>query len=427
MRKLSVYLLLFSVFAVNILCGGEKWLPGPDKRWHVKLEPALEQAKKEKKMVYVLQTGSDWCGYCNDLEKEVLSQKLFSNLAKKYLILVYLDFPGQKVPMPAEQRAYNKKIAREYKFGNGYPEAKVLDADGRVLATFNGYRPEKQYIIRLYDFLKLPDPPEFPAKAKISLKASSGKPAGCSVEIVSWGTSADKVNKPFSAARTIEIAPGKKIYFKVRYQLPEKMRAVLTLTGEDDTVLRTQSKEVSKSGTYIFSVVAPDRIDMWTGVKAKIMPQNKKYSAALATIPCSIYMSESMLSDSEKSARKERIRQLKEKFRKSEFTIVSWGYEQDAVNRPFAPDKLIKLKKGQKIFFKIRYRLTPERRSIIWVMCDKAYSFTASGFEPSSGEIIRAVSCNTPGKRDALKVTLIPRNKEKMDNIISIPCKLIWQ
>ena len=58
--------------------------------------PNAPEAKTEKKLVLLDFTGSDWCGWCIKLDKEVFSKPEFQDYAKKNLVLVELDFPQQK-------------------------------------------------------------------------------------------------------------------------------------------------------------------------------------------------------------------------------------------------------------------------------------------------------------------------------------------
>jgi thioredoxin-related protein len=60
--------------------------------WDDDYEKALAQAKAEKKMVVLDFTGSDWCGWCIKLDKEVFSKKEFKDYAKDNLVLVEVDF-----------------------------------------------------------------------------------------------------------------------------------------------------------------------------------------------------------------------------------------------------------------------------------------------------------------------------------------------
>ncbi|MBR1965302.1 MAG: thioredoxin family protein, partial [Lentisphaeria bacterium] len=72
---------LVNVFAVDT----SNWVKGPDKSWMLTVEDALVKAKKTKKKVYVLKTGSDWCGFCIRLRKDVLENKSFKTYARKNL------------------------------------------------------------------------------------------------------------------------------------------------------------------------------------------------------------------------------------------------------------------------------------------------------------------------------------------------------
>ncbi len=123
----------------------EKWLSGPDKRWYIKLEDALAAAKAENKKVYVLRTGSDWCGWCTKLYKDVLSNKKFKRFARKHLILLYLDAPKRK-KMPSEQLNYNNEVFKKLGITGGFPTGAVLDSDGKLINKRAGYAPYKEYI-----------------------------------------------------------------------------------------------------------------------------------------------------------------------------------------------------------------------------------------------------------------------------------------
>ncbi|MCA9784845.1 MAG: thioredoxin family protein, partial [Candidatus Cloacimonetes bacterium] len=50
---------------------------GEDDLWITDYEEALKLAKKERKLVLVDFTGSDWCGWCIKLKDEVFSKEEF--------------------------------------------------------------------------------------------------------------------------------------------------------------------------------------------------------------------------------------------------------------------------------------------------------------------------------------------------------------
>ena len=128
---------------------GSDWAPGPSDLWEVNYDEALAKAAAEHKKVYVLSTGSDWCGWCIKLRNDVLTNPQFRTFAKKNLVLLYLDSP-MKTKLPAEQQTHNQMVRKMLNFGGGVPSAKVLDEKGQVLAERSGYSKLKPYM----EFLK---------------------------------------------------------------------------------------------------------------------------------------------------------------------------------------------------------------------------------------------------------------------------------
>src|SRR5690242_19664467 len=78
--------------------------------WITDAAKAQETAKAEKKLVLLDFTGSDWCGWCIKLHKEVFSTPEFEKYAKENLVLVEVDFPRKK-QLSAEQKTANGALA----------------------------------------------------------------------------------------------------------------------------------------------------------------------------------------------------------------------------------------------------------------------------------------------------------------------------
>lgn len=117
-------------------------------------DAAKTKAVKEGKPIFINFTGTDWCGWCIKLEKEVFSKKAFQDYAKENLVLVEVDFPKKK-EQTAELKAQNKKLDKEYGV-EGYPTLYLLDATGKKLTEDIGYReggPEA-YVEHLKSLLK---------------------------------------------------------------------------------------------------------------------------------------------------------------------------------------------------------------------------------------------------------------------------------
>lgn len=122
-------------------------------KWETDFELAKQRAKDEKKDMLVDFTGTDWCGWCIKLKKEVFDQPAFQEYAKKHLIMVELDYPRKKV-LPENLKKQNAELAEKYEI-QGYPTILLLNSKGREVAR-TGYQeggPDK-YIDHLKELLK---------------------------------------------------------------------------------------------------------------------------------------------------------------------------------------------------------------------------------------------------------------------------------
>ncbi len=113
------------------LAGGEGW--------SADFSAAKKQAADEKKDLLMDFTGSDWCGWCIKLNKEVFSHEEFKEGVKDKFVLVELDYPRDKSKLSAETIAQNEKLGEKYAV-KGYPTILLADAEGRPYAA-TGYRP----------------------------------------------------------------------------------------------------------------------------------------------------------------------------------------------------------------------------------------------------------------------------------------------
>ena len=107
--------------------------------WGTDYKGALALAKAQNKLVLLDFTGSDWCGYCKLLDKEVLSQPSFKDFADKNYVAVTLDYP-HGTPQSDTVKQQNDALAKQYNI-EGFPTLIVLDADGKELGREVGYQP----------------------------------------------------------------------------------------------------------------------------------------------------------------------------------------------------------------------------------------------------------------------------------------------
>ncbi len=126
MKKLIITLLAASTL-LTATAADLNWLTDADK--------AQAQAKAENKLVLLDFTGSDWCGWCIKLNKEVFNTPEFAEYAKKNLVLVEVDFPRKKQLSDAQKSA-NEALGKKYNI-KGYPTLILLDGEGKKLGELS--------------------------------------------------------------------------------------------------------------------------------------------------------------------------------------------------------------------------------------------------------------------------------------------------
>ncbi len=105
--------------------------------WFTSYELAQKEAQSKQRLLLMDFTGSDWCGWCIMLDKEVFSKPEFKEYASKNLVLLELDFPRAK-KMPPETAQQNERLAVKYGI-QGFPTVVVFDSNGKPLGAL-GYQ-----------------------------------------------------------------------------------------------------------------------------------------------------------------------------------------------------------------------------------------------------------------------------------------------
>jgi|ERR1700690_571216 thiol-disulfide isomerase/thioredoxin len=112
-------------------------------QWQPDFETAKKIAKEKHELILLNFSGSDWCGPCMRLRKEILDNDVFSKMADTSLVLVNADFPrNRKNQLDARKRTENETLADKYNPEGKFPFTLILDADGKVLKTWDGYPDE---------------------------------------------------------------------------------------------------------------------------------------------------------------------------------------------------------------------------------------------------------------------------------------------
>lgn len=120
-------------------------LSAPPANWQPDLETAKKVAQKEGKYILLNFSGSDWCGPCMRLRKEVFESDAFSQLADSSLVLLNADFPRSKKNQYAKEiQQRNDALAEKYNPLGKFPFTLILAADGNVIRSWEGYTSNSQ-------------------------------------------------------------------------------------------------------------------------------------------------------------------------------------------------------------------------------------------------------------------------------------------
>ena len=113
---------------------------GANPNWLHNLDDAKQAAQKEHKLIILNFSGSDWCGPCIRMHREIFDTDAFTSFAAEHLVLVNADFPRlKKNQLPRDQQAINDKIADAYNRKGQFPLTLLLDEYGKILKTWDGF------------------------------------------------------------------------------------------------------------------------------------------------------------------------------------------------------------------------------------------------------------------------------------------------
>ncbi len=106
-------------FLLLLLIVGSFTAQSQELTWHTDLDKAMAISKKSKKPLLMFFTGSDWCGWCIRLQKEVFKTPEFEAWAKSNVVLVELDFPRRTAQDDAT-KMQNAQLQQTFEI-RGYP------------------------------------------------------------------------------------------------------------------------------------------------------------------------------------------------------------------------------------------------------------------------------------------------------------------
>ena len=105
MKKLLTILLITCSISVF---GQQK-----EAKWHTDVNKAINLSLQSEKPLFFFFTGSDWCGWCKRLVREVFDKPEFTKWAAKNVILVELDFP-KRTQIDPDVLKQNRELAQMF-------------------------------------------------------------------------------------------------------------------------------------------------------------------------------------------------------------------------------------------------------------------------------------------------------------------------
>ena len=116
MKKLLFITLLF---ASAIVFGQEK------AKWYIDFEKAAQVSLQTGKPILADFTGSDWCGWCIKLKKEVFNSPQFKDWAEQNVVLLELDYPRRK-QQDEKIKKQNRELQQIFQV-RGYPTIHIFN------------------------------------------------------------------------------------------------------------------------------------------------------------------------------------------------------------------------------------------------------------------------------------------------------------
>lgn len=116
-----------------VLVFGSMTTQAQELTWETNINKAIEVSNKTNKPLLLFFTGSDWCGWCIRLQKEVLKTPEFTKWANENVVLVELDYP-RRMPQTAEIKKQNAELQQAFGI-QGFPTvffAKAITTDGKT-------------------------------------------------------------------------------------------------------------------------------------------------------------------------------------------------------------------------------------------------------------------------------------------------------
>jgi thioredoxin-related protein len=217
-------------------------------------DAALAFAKEKKMPVLLVFTGSDWCGWCKIMDKNVFSKPEWTAYSKDNLVMIWLDYPRDKSKVPQKYQKRNDGLKATFGI-RGFPTYVVQDWDGRKLGQLGSGKDKT--------------PASFQAEVEEALKGSA--------------TNIEKLCATYKPedAKQIRSTMGK--MQKIQATRDESMKKVAELRAqadklqkESDTQFRAANEAFNKAMEQgKVGVMSPEALAKYKAAKAEVSEAKK--------------------------------------------------------------------------------------------------------------------------------------------------------
>ncbi len=108
--------------------------------WQPDFEKAQQIAREKNQHILLNFSGSDWCGPCIRMRKDIFENEQFTKMSDTTLVLVNADFPRQKKnQLDKTIRKQNEVLADKYNPEGNFPFTVLLEANGKVIKSWVGF------------------------------------------------------------------------------------------------------------------------------------------------------------------------------------------------------------------------------------------------------------------------------------------------
>ncbi|MBA4388651.1 MAG: hypothetical protein C0404_11770 [Verrucomicrobia bacterium] len=254
--RVAMMILALSVSRCLYAAGVETSGAVPGK-WTMDLDSAEKLAATNKLPILLNFSGSDWCGWCKLMDKDVFSEKKWKNYAKDNVNMVLVDFPQDNKIVPEKYVKRNEELKEKYGV-EGFPTFVVLDSDARTVLGRLGAGKDKT-------------PESFISELKQLFRYRA-------IEVARY-------TKDMSAK-------DKEAYLKLVEQMAEARKAI---TAQEQQIAAAQKKieELQKQGQgleenarlFRATQLGPEKLKDFNELKAKLEKARKKLADWLQTKP----------------------------------------------------------------------------------------------------------------------------------------------